>query len=570
MKKKTGRIIRGAVAGMTLAAVFLCGCSLPFGAKEAEETEPEDNSIAVEVQNPEVKNIQNRSNFSATVVAESEVKVIPLVGGEVLEKNFEVGDHVNEGDLLFKIDDETYQIALKRAEASVTSAQAGLTSAQASLNKSQADANTTRSQAIQNVGEIPYNEQKKNYNVDNAYVTKRKSNNALKDAGDDVDLAKTTLSDLKDARDAAESAMKTAKAEYEAADPASKDALYDVYQKTLATYETAKDKVETAEINVDKAKRAEDNAEMTNILNWEGYGLAEMERDNYNTYEKATTIYGAYASAVGADSSVTSSKANVTSNAANVKSAQASLEDAQLNLEHTTVKAPVSGTITAINVTVHNMASQQEAAYTIQSDEPCKVVFYVAEETARCITPGDEAVVTKNGVDYTGKIITVSDTIDSATGLFKVEASVVGAGSENLIAGSSVSIETVTRKTDKALTVPKNSVYYDGDQAFLYTAEGGKAKKVLVTTGLADDESVEITDGIGPSDKIVVTWSGSLRDGSELKMLDKSNGMSAPAEDSKEAEGSAMVIETPAEKNPSTGDKSEESTEYTAGAGDIE
>ena len=86
MNKKKGRILRGAVAGMTLAAVFLCGCALPFGAKEAEESEPEDNSISVEVQSPEVKTITNRANFSATVVAESEVKVIPLVGGEVLEK----------------------------------------------------------------------------------------------------------------------------------------------------------------------------------------------------------------------------------------------------------------------------------------------------------------------------------------------------------------------------------------------------------------------------------------------------------------------------------------------------
>ncbi len=555
---------------MTLAAVFLCGCALPFGAKEAEESEPEDNSISVEVQSPEVKTITNRANFSATVVAESEVKVIPLVGGEVLEKNFEVGDHVNEGDLLFKIDDEPYQIALKRAEASVTSAQAGLTSAQASLNKSQADANTTRSQAIQNVGEIPYNEQKKNYNVDSAYVTKRKSNNTFKDAKDDVDIAKINLSDLEDARDAAESAMKTAKAQYEEADPDAKDAMYEAYEKTKQTYETAKSRVESAEINVDKARRAADSAEMTYVLNGESYGLAEMERDNYNTYEKATTIYGAYAAAVGADSNVTSSRANVTSSAANVKSAQAGLEDAQLNLDHTNVKSPVSGTITAINVTVHNMASQQEAAYTIQSDEPCKVVFYVAEETARCITPGTDAVVTKNGTDYTAKIITVYDTIDSATGLFKVEASVAGQGSENLIAGSSVSIETVTRKADKALTVPINSVYYDGDQAFLYADEGGVAKKILVTTGLADDESVEIVEGIGPSDKVIVTWNGSLRDGSELKTLNEAGGTSAPSGDGKPAEGSAMVVESPAVKNPSTGDKTEDITEYSAGAGDIE
>ena len=571
LKRKALFKIRTAAACLALSAVFLSGCTFPFG-QQTEIEEEEDNSINVEVSNPVIKDVSNRSNFSATVVAESEVRVIPLVTGEVIEKNYEVGDHVNEGDLLFKIDDEPYQIAVKRAEASVTSAQAGLTSAQASLNKSEADANTTRAQAIQNVGEIPYNEQRKDYNVDSAYVAKRQANNALKNAGDDVDLAKHSLDDLRDARDAAESAMNSAKAAYEAADEETRSAKYDLYQSAKKAYETADSNVETAKTNLDKLRRQEDNAEMNYVLNGESYSLAEVDRYNYNTYGKATTIYGSYASAVGADSSVTSSKANVTSSAANVKSAQAGLEDAQLNLEHTSVKAPVSGIITAINVTEHNMATQQEASYVIQSDEPCKVVFYVAEETAKSIRPGTESVVTKNGTEYTAKIITVYDTIDSSTGLFKVEASVVGQGAENLIAGSSVSIETITRRSDRTLTVPIDSVYYDGDKAYLYVAEGGRAKKVYVTTGLSDDLSLEITEGIGPEDKVIVTWNGSMRDGSELNIKDASgssgesgdpSGGATPSDESRkgnDAEADSKVME------PVT----EGSSDYSAGAGDIE
>ncbi|MCR5237077.1 MAG: efflux RND transporter periplasmic adaptor subunit [Lachnospiraceae bacterium] len=523
---KSEKIKRMAAFGTAcvLSAVFLFGC----GETKEEEVTEEQTIIDVSVQTPEVKNISTSANFSATVVAESEVKVIPLVGGEVVEKNFEVGDHVNAGDLLFKIDDEAYQIALKQAEATVTTAQAGLTTAQATLNQSEANANTTRAQAIQNVGEIPYNEQKKNYGVDSAYVDKRKSNNALKDAEDNVDLAKHNLNDYKDARDAAESAMKTAKAAYEAApeEPADvKEELKEAYELAKKTYETADSKVDSAENAYDSAKRTADNAEMSYALNGEAYSLAQMERDNYNTYSKATTIYGAYASAVGADTSVTTSKAGVTSSAASVKSAKAGLESAQLNLDHTSVEAPVSGTITAIDVSLHNMASTQSAAYTIQSDEPCKVVFYVAEETARNILPGSDAIVTKNGVDYDAKITSVYDTIDNSTGLFKVEASVTGQGSSDLIAGSSVSIKTITRRADNVITVPIDSVYYEGDMPFVYVEEAGKAKKVYVTTGLSDDRSIEIADGIKASDKVVVTWNGSLRDGSELNTAGSSGGM---------------------------------------------
>lgn len=530
---------------LVLSAVFLFGCGKEAETEEAEE----DTSIEVEVQNPQIKNITVSANFSATVVAESEVKVIPLVSGEVVEKNFDVGDHVNAGDLLFKIDDEPYQIALKQAQASVTTAQAGYTQAKAALNQTEANANTTRAKAIQDIGEIPYNEQSKNYAVDSAYVSKRKANNALKDAEDNVEVTEDTLEDYKAARDAAGSALETAKNNGESAERIA---------ELENLYATADARVESAENSLDSAKRAADNAEMGYELSRESYGLAEMERYNYNTYTKATTIYGAYASAVGADSSVTSSKATVTSSAAGIQSAEAGLESAQLNLDHTNVKAPVSGTITGIDVSLHNMASQQSAAYTIQSDEPCKVVFYVAEETARNILPGTGAVVTKNGVDYEASIISVYDTIDASTGLFRVEASVTGQDAKNLIAGSSVSIKTVTRKADNALSVPIDSVYYEGEKAFLYVADGNKARKVFVTTGLSDDTMVEILDGIKAEDSVVITWDGSLRDGSELRVQGSSAGGNAkPVSEVSAKKGAAMTIV-------------DEGEEPAAGAGDIE
>ena len=252
-------------------------------------------------------------------------------------------------------------------------------------------------------------------------------------------------------------------------------------------------------------------------------------------------MFGAYAQAVGANASDVGADASVTTSRASVQTAQAGLESAKLNLEHANVTAPVSGTITAINVTLHNMASTQSPAYVIQSDAPCKVVFYVAEETVKSITPGTDAVVTKNGKDYTARITNVYDTIDPDTGLFKVEAGVTGQGASDLIAGSSVSIRTITRRSDNALAVPIDSVYYDGDKPFLYVADGDTARKVYVVTGLSDDTALEITDGITASDRVIITYNGRLRDGTALK-----------------------VTEAPSDKN----DKGD--VEQAAGAGEIE
>lgn len=517
--------------------VFLFGCA--GGDTEAKndavsDDSAEDTSIDVMVQTPDIRSITVSSNFSGTVVAESEVNVIPLIGGEVVEKYFEVGDHVNEGDLLFKINDEALQIAVTTAEASLSQAKANLSTTQANAEVTKAQANVSRAQATQTVGEMPYNSKAMDNSVDSAYVQKKTANNNLKNAGDAVDLAKTSLDDLKKARDAAKQARDTAEAEFKAL--ATTDPLYadkkKAYETAQSTYETAKSRVDSAEISLDQAKRTADNAEMGVYTAMEGYELAQMKRDNYNTYTVPTTLYGAYAQAVGANASDVSADNSITSSAATVKSAQAGLDNAKLNLEHANVTAPVSGTITAINVTLHNMATQTAAAYTIQSDEPNKVEFYVAEETARNIRPGVDAVVSKNGNDYPARILTVYDTVDANTGLFKIEASInSGADSSALISGTSVSIRTVTRRTDNAVTVPVNAVYYDGDQAYVYTEDGGVAKRVDVSVGLTDEDNVEITDGISASDRIVISWSGRLRDGTQLNVTEKKNAETVSSEE---------------------------------------
>ena len=69
--------------------VFLFGCAgRDTEAKNdaVSDDSAVDTSIDVMVQTPDIRSITVSSNFSGTVVAESEVNVIPLIGGEVVEK----------------------------------------------------------------------------------------------------------------------------------------------------------------------------------------------------------------------------------------------------------------------------------------------------------------------------------------------------------------------------------------------------------------------------------------------------------------------------------------------------
>jgi HlyD family secretion protein len=71
------------------------------------------------------KEPQDRIRMSGTVEV-NPVKIMPLIGGRILELNLTEGDKVTEGDLLARIDCTELELQLKQAEAAVKGANAQL------------------------------------------------------------------------------------------------------------------------------------------------------------------------------------------------------------------------------------------------------------------------------------------------------------------------------------------------------------------------------------------------------------------------------------------------------------
>lgn len=68
-------------------------------------------------------------------VAKEQTEIRPRVEGVIKEISYTPGKHVQEGDLLFRLDSETYEAALASAEAALDSAKATLSTAQASYDR---------------------------------------------------------------------------------------------------------------------------------------------------------------------------------------------------------------------------------------------------------------------------------------------------------------------------------------------------------------------------------------------------------------------------------------------------
>ena len=574
--KKWKRTSCGILA-MTLlvSSVALSGC----GSKEAEEASTEETVTAVQVETavPSTNTIQVFSDFIGTVEASEETSIIPKIAGEVTSKNFEVGDFVNAGDLLFTIDDTALQITKQTAEASVMSATANVESAQAGLIAQQASNGATKASVnetlgtqgttemqLQNgvnsakrsvgaakgsnglanqsfstyqdaTGRVDDNRQAAENSEDNLqnyldYLKKLQSSyNDISHAGDPKQEVINKGISRADA-DAFEAAGKTSGADYadfylsKTTSFSSGSALSAMISSTSAEESSASTQRRSLEGSYSSALLAQIQAAIQTQTTAdslrtaeEAQKLAEKMLEDYHNYTKNTINANANAQIVGGDAAVIASNSQLTSATANLSSANAQLASANLQLDYTKVTAPISGVIQQINVKQYEMASNQSAAYVISSANSKKVTFYVAENAMKNMTMGQAVTIEKEGNTYDASISNIESTVDAQKGLFKVEVTLTGTGADTFITGTSVKLTTATQQAVDAMTVPIDAVYYESQQAYVYCAVDGVATRTDITTGISDETNVEVLSGLTATDKVITSWASQLKDGAVIE-----------------------------------------------------
>lgn len=208
--------------------------------------------------------------------------------------------------------------------------------------------------------------------------------------------------------------------------------------------------------------------------------------------------------------------------ASQVDAAKAQAASAKLNyesqVEFATVTAPAAGVVQNQNMTLHGMVSQSSQLCVITGTGAKVVKFNVTEDVLQNLTLGQTVTVEKNGSSYSGTVTKLTKLVDPQSGLFPVEATLSGA--DALSDGSSTKLSLVAAKADHTLLVPVDAVYYSGGNPYVYTYENGVVKRVFITTGISDDQNVEVTDGLDGTEQIVNSWTDDIYDGAEVRIAD--------------------------------------------------
>ena len=147
---KNNRILLFALAVVTLLAS--CG-----GGQQGLPTSNEYPVITIGASNAQLK-----TTYPATIKGIQDVEVRPKVSGFITRLNVHEGEYVRAGQVLFVIDNATYQAAVRQAQAQVNSAQSSVAQAQASVVQANASLNSASAQAA--TSRLTYSNSKNLYN----------------------------------------------------------------------------------------------------------------------------------------------------------------------------------------------------------------------------------------------------------------------------------------------------------------------------------------------------------------------------------------------------------------------
>jgi membrane fusion protein (multidrug efflux system) len=322
------------------------------------------------------------SQWESTDDAQVDGHIHPInarVGGTVTSVTVKENEHVKADMVLVQLDPRDYQVAVSRAEAELADAEAAVVAARANVPIASSSAGTQISTSAAATARAHANVEASNREVMAAQARVSAAEARVKEA--EATAVKAT-------RDLERMKMLIQKDEI-----------------SQQQYDAAVSTADAAHAAVESAKAAASQVEH------------EVEVAKAHTAQARAELQQAQAEAEGAKTApqqVTITRAQAQSAEARVQLAKAALDQARLNLEYTTIKAPVSGTVSRKTVEVGQVVQAGQPMMAIVPHEDIWVTANFKETQLAGMHPGQAATVSVDA--YSRSYNAHIDSIASATG----------------------------------------------------------------------------------------------------------------------------------------------------------
>lgn len=481
--RRIGRFAKKHKILTVLIVLILTAAIVVLAVWQSRSRRPQmQQTMTVETATVERMDLTNSIGVTGTLAtAEGKSGTTTLENIEVTAVYVEVGDEVQEGDIICTFDSSDIESALADAQNNYA------------VNQ-QID-------ALDNY-ETQYTE------------TVEEAEESLQDARDTRDAYRNAYEDAVEAEEAALSALNEVQSQYDT------EALKSAYDNAAAALTDALEEAmaaESSDTGADSSTGSEEQGESGNSASSEGSQIIDLEgylnslttipescSDEKEAYDSAKSAYETAEKAISdAQTAYEQAQANSSSAYSAYEQAQSQKESVQEQLEDCTVYASMTGTITALNVeeggvftggTIYEIQDVHNFIVEATVDE-YDVVDIEEGQTAYIVTDslGDEEL--EGEVTYVSPVGTSGQTMGSASGTASYEIQItINEPQDKLRSGMTASVSIALEESRDTLAVPYDCVQTnEAGESVIYVDDNGERKEVVVETGIETDYYIEVS-----------------------------------------------------------------------------
>jgi len=440
-------------------------------------------------------------SVTGSVVPVQTVNLGFQASGEIASVNKDVGDYVNQGDVIASLDSSVLQANLAKAQSDLQGAQAQLAevsgstgttspSAAASLDvvNSEKAAIVTAQQAYTAADDAVHNQ------VDQFFTDPRKADPKILFAFTDYDLytkinnERASLEFLLNAWQASSTAINLSNFSISDLQSANQNLL--VVQGFLNDVASAVNEFQATpqipQATIDQYRAAVSTAR--------------------------TEVNNSITAVTDAEDSLSSSQSGNGVQQAAVSSAAAVVAQIQAQIDQTVMTAPFDGQVTLQNAKVGQVATAGAPLVSLISASKYEIDAYVAEADIAKVQLNDMASVTLdaygNGVVFPAKVVEIdpAETVENGISTYKIELDFTS-NDDRIKSGMTANVDIITEQNAGEIVVPQGVVLTKADGKYVTVLDSNDSTKTEqreVTTGNIDENgNIEILSGLNIGDKVL-------------------------------------------------------------------
>ncbi|MEL7061421.1 MAG: efflux RND transporter periplasmic adaptor subunit [Acidobacteriota bacterium] len=197
------------------------------------------------------------------------------------------------------------------------------------------------------------------------------------------------------------------------------------------------------------------------------------------------------------------------------------VSDAKRELGYTTVRAPISGTVTQRLVNLGDNVTVGEHLFDLVDFDSLVARVFVPEKDLARLAVDQEARLRSTAraeATATGHILRIAPTVDPRTGTVKVTVDVPSEG--GMVPGMYVEVGLVVDQLSESLLVPKRALLFDDTDVSLFRLRDDlTVERLRIRPAVEDrDHVVPAGDVLAAGDQVVIAGQAGLKDGAEVRL----------------------------------------------------